>query len=148
MVKLFRRNWMVSLEQVHDTLSEVGHVFTNHESEVTGIDLFVVDNTITDGVTCPARVSKVSKRVYIASEHGDGDTGNVLKRDQISCPLLVSFEEVRVVVCIYLEAILAYVLSIVQDRFHRGTVWLVTHVDSKTIWVVKIRLVCHKEFRD
>ena len=104
---------MVSLEQVHDTPCEVGHVFTNHESKVTSFDLFVVDHVISDSVTCPACVSKVSKRVLTTGEHGDGDTSDFLKRDQGS--FLRSLEPVRVVVRVYLESILGHVLRVVQN---------------------------------
>lgn len=54
---------MVLLEEAHDTLSEVGHVLADHEGEVTGLDLLVVYDIVTDAVTSPFGVGNIGQDV-------------------------------------------------------------------------------------
>ena len=136
---------MVLLEKIHHGI-EVAHVFANHESEVTGMDLLVMHDVVTDLVTSPLSVSGVGKDVLNTGEHGDRHSADVLQWDQISVLLLIVLEDVCVVVSENLETVLAQVLSIVQNGLDGGTVGLVAHVDGKSVVIIQLWVLVHKEF--
>ena len=136
---------MVLLKQVHHSV-EVAHVFADHEGEVTGVDLLVVDNVVTDLVAGPLSISGVRQDVLNASEHGDGHSADILKWDQVGLPLAAN--DVIVVVSVHLETVLFQVLGVVQNRFDTGTVRLVAHVHGEPVIVIKLRVLVHKKFSD
>ena len=103
---------MVLLKQIHHGV-KVGHVLTNQEREMTSMDLLVVDNVVTNLVPSPLSINLIGQGVLNTFEHGDRDSADVGKRDQVSLPLLVPLKEVIVVVGVDLEAILPQVLRIV-----------------------------------
>lgn len=103
---------MVLLQQVHHSV-EVAHILADHECEVTGMDLLVIDNIVTDLVPSPLRISEISENVLDSCEHSHRHSTDVLKRDQVSLLLLTVLEDVRVVVGPDLEAVFSQVLCIV-----------------------------------
>jgi len=131
-------DWVVLCEQAHDTNGEVCHIFANHEGEVAGVDFLVVDDVVANLVTSPSGVGEVGQDVDVAGIHGHGHIGDVLKSVESRGPLLVSVEQVLVVVGVDLEAVLLQVLGVVKDGFDGSTVGLVAHVNSEPIVVVKL----------
>ena len=81
-----------------------------------------------------------------ASEHGNRDSGDVLKRNEIS--LSLSSNDVGVVIREDLEAVLPHVLSVVENRLDGSTIWLVAHVDGKAVIVIKLGVVVDEEASD
>ena len=142
---LFQR-WkgMVLLEQIHHGV-EVGHVLANHESEMTSMDLLVMDNIVANLVPGPLGIGGVGQDVLDTCEDSDGDSVDVLERDQVCRPLLVGVDQICVVVREDLESILLQVLRVVQNGLNTGTIWLVTHVNSKSCIVIKFGVLVNEE---
>ena len=51
--------WVVLLDQIHHGV-EVAHVLSDHESEVTRMNLLVVDNVVANLVAGPLSIRSVS----------------------------------------------------------------------------------------
>ena len=141
------RERLVLLEQAHDRLGEVGHIFADHESEMAGKDFFVMNDVVADLVTSPLAVGQVSQNVSSAREHSNWDL-DVLKRDQVSLTLLFAMDQVGVVVCPDLEAVFLDVLCVVQDRLNGRSVGLMAHIDGKSIVVIKGGIVRDEQRHD
>ena len=95
-----------------------------------------MDNFFADCVTSPPCVREVCQGVVKAGKNGHGYLSYFFKRIQVCGSFLVSVEKVLVVVCKYLEAVLSQVLGIVENCFHGSSVWVMTHVDCKSVSVV------------
>ena len=136
---------MVLLQKAHDGV-EVAHVFADHEGEVTGMDLLVMDDVVADLVAGPLSVRGVSQDVLDTSKHSDRHSADVLERDQVG--LSLATDDVCVVVSIDLEAILFHILSVVQNGLDTGAVWLVAHVDGKPVIVIELWVLVDEKFGD
>lgn len=141
------RERLVLLEQAHDRLCEVGHIFADHESEMASEDFLVMNDVVADLVTSPLAVRQVSQNVSSAREHSNWGL-DVLKGDQVSLTLLFAMDQVGVVVCPDLEAVFLDVLSVVQDRLNGRSVRLMAHIDSKSIVVIKGGIVRDEQRHD
>ena len=51
---------MVLLEQSHDVICEVTHVFADHKANMATLDLLVVDDCVSDCVPYPLGIFNVS----------------------------------------------------------------------------------------
>ena len=136
---------MVLLQKAHDGV-EVAHVFADHEGEVTGMDLLVMDDVVADLVAGPLSVRGVRQDVLDTSKHSDRHSADVLEGDQVG--LSLATDDVCVVVSIDLEAILFHILSVVQDSLDAGTVGLVAHVDGKPVIVIELWVLVDEKFGD
>ena len=136
---------MILLQQAHHVLREIGHVFSDQESEVSSRNFFVMDNLFTNGIASPSCIGQVSKRVEKACENCHGYLGDVLKRVLGGGSFFMPVEEVLVVVCEDLEAILLKVLGVVENGFNRSSIGLVPHVYSKPISVVQSWIMGDKQ---
>ena len=134
---------MILLEQVHDRV-KVAHVFTHHESEVTGVDLLIMDDVVADLVSGPLGIRSVSQDVLDTGEHGNWHGVDVLERNEV-CLALPSNDVIEVVRP-DLEAILFQVLRVVQDRFNACAVGLVAHIHSKSVIVIEFRVLVDEKF--
>jgi len=109
-------------EQAHDRVGEVTHILGNQESEMTGLDLLVVDDTLTNLVTGPLCIPRVTDRVILADKHGNRDR-DVFKRNKVG--LTLGLEPLVVGIRPDLESVLPHILRVVQDIFDGGTSWAV-----------------------
>ena len=134
---------MVLLQKAHDGV-EVAHVFADHESEVTGMDLLVMDDVVADLIAGPLSVRGVRQDVLDTSKHSDRHSADVLERDQVG--LSLSTDDVCVVVSEDLEAILFHILSVVQDSLDAGAVGLVAHIDGKSVIVIELWVLVDEKF--
>ena len=129
--------WLILLEQVHHSLSEVAHILTNQERLMPGMNLLIVYNFTADLIACPSRIFQVSKRVFFAGEHGHWYR-DLVERELMSMSFLRTMGEVVIVVAKLLESILFVILSKVLNCFGRGSLRCMAQVVSKTILVVQI----------
>ena len=136
---------MVLLQKSHDGV-EVAHVFANHEGEMTGMDLLVMDDVVADLVAGPLSVRGVRQDVLDSSKHSDRHSADVLERDQVSLSLATN--DVCVVFSIDLEAVLFHVLSVVQDSLDASAVGLVAHIDGKPVVVIELWVLVDEKFGD
>jgi len=72
---------VVLIEKTHDITSVVGHVFTNHEGQVSTLNVLVVENRTSNLVLGPVGISGICDGVIVGDEHSDRDIFNVLKWD-------------------------------------------------------------------
>ena len=137
---------VILLEKVHDTSGEIGHVLADHEGQMAGLNLFVVDDVVSNLIASPTRVSKISKRVFSSCEHSDGHISDI--RELIQGSLSLSSDDISVVISENLEAILFQVLSVMQDGLDRSTIRLMTHVNGEAVTIIKSWVLRNKETLD
>jgi len=130
---------LVLLENAHNSRGPVGHVFGYHESEVTTLDLFIVEHRFANRVSGPMSVSGISELITYSFKHGNGDL-DVLNRDEISFPVLADVKVLVVVRSPDLESVFSHVLSVEQQCLDRGAVGLVVHVNLEAIGIVRLRI--------
>ena len=66
---------MILVKDTHDTFREICHIFTHKESQMTSLNVFVVDKSISlKFVSEPVCISLVCNNVMSASKDGNWDT--------------------------------------------------------------------------
>jgi len=76
------------MEETHNILSVVAHVFADQESQVATFDHLVVDDGSANRILGPLGIDGISNSIIISSKHGDRHLGDCLNRDQIRRALL------------------------------------------------------------
>lgn len=77
-------NRIVLVKKTHNILSVVGHIFADHEREVTTLDHLVVLHGRSNLVASPVRVGGIRESVVVRYKHGNRHLCDVLKRNKIS----------------------------------------------------------------
>ena len=113
---------MVIREQAHDRVGEVAHILGNCESEMTGFDLLVVDDILSNCVAGLACIARITDRVLLASKHGDRDR-DVFKRNEVG--LALGLAPVVVSIRPDLESVFLKILSVVLEISDGGASWTV-----------------------
>ena len=109
------------------------------------MNLLVVNNVVANAITGPLSISRVGQDVLNSCKNCHRNRRYVLERNKVGVSLLVTGENVGVLVWENLESVLLHVLGVVEDGFDRGTVGLVAHVDCEAVIVVKFRVLVNKE---
>lgn len=68
-----RINRLIFIDEVHNGVREVCHIFGNLEAEVTEWQLLVVDHGVLDLLVKPCDILRISLVVIGSVEHGDGE---------------------------------------------------------------------------
>jgi len=101
---------LVLLDDVHNVLSEPGHILRNEEGHVATLDHLVPHHSIADGLAGPGRVLRVGQLVGLAYKHSHWYLGDVLQGDEVGG--LLRADHLVVVGAKHLESVFPHVLRI------------------------------------
>ena len=96
---------------------------------MTSCNLFVTNDSITDGIGSPLGVGGIGKNILLSGENGNWNLVDGIDWNLISSSLLLLVKYVGVVISPNLESILSHVLGVVKESLNRSSIWLMTHVD-------------------
>lgn len=139
---------MVLLNNTHNCLSEIGHVFTDVERNVTTWLFLVMSDRITELVTGPASIFRRSELVITSHEHCNGnncfDCGQVYD-GWLRCTVMFHVLFFTGVIKIS-KVVLLVGLTVVNQGIYACSRWEMTHIYLESVLIICIKIVSSDSF--
>jgi len=136
-----RAKRLILVKKIHSINCEETHIFSNQEGQMSKVVFVIVHHCSLHLRMSPLIVSSISKFISLSHKHGNRDLPlDVLNGNYGRCWLSIDLLILTLSIVIVLELRWLNKLSIMNKTVKRGSWGEVTHIDSESIWIIKVNI--------